>query len=72
MNWTMLGAIGELGGAVVVGFTVIYLARQVRLSNQMSKAEAWRSFAGKLVDVNASMASDPARDTRVGVVARGP
>ena len=59
MDWTMLGAIGELAGAAVVGFTVIYLARQVRLSNQMSKAEAWRSFVGKLVDINASQSSDP-------------
>ena len=59
MDWTMLGAIGELAGAAVVGFTVIYLARQVRLGNQMAKAEAWRSFAGKLVDINASQASDP-------------
>ena len=59
MNWTMLGAIGELLGAVVVGITVIYLARQVRLSNQMSKAEAWRSFVGKMVDVIASQSSDP-------------
>jgi hypothetical protein len=59
MDWTMLGAISQMAGAVVVGFTVIYLARQVRLSNQMSKAEAWRSFVGKLVDINASQSSDP-------------
>ena len=59
MDWTMLGAIGELVGAVVVGITVIYLARQVRLSNQISKAEAWRSFVGKMVDVIASQSSDP-------------
>ena len=59
MDWTMLGAMGELVGAVVVGITVIYLARQVRLSNQMSKAEAWRSFVGKLVDVDAAQSSDP-------------
>jgi hypothetical protein len=59
MNWEALGAIGELVGAAVVGITVIYLARQVRLGNQISKAEAWRSFVGKLVDINASQASDP-------------
>lgn len=59
MDWTMLGAIGELVGAVVVGITVIYLARQVRLSNQISKAEAWRSCVGKMVDVIASQSSDP-------------
>ena len=55
----MLGAMDELVGAVVVGITVIYLARQVRLSNQMSKAEAWRFSVGKLVDVMASQSSDP-------------
>jgi len=38
MDWTMLGAVGELAGAAVVGFTVIYLARQVRLGNQMAWA----------------------------------
>ena len=55
----MLGAMGEVAGAVVVSITVIYLASQVRLSNQISKAEAWRFSVGKLVDVIASQSSDP-------------
>jgi hypothetical protein len=42
MDWTMLGAIGELAGAAVVAVTVIFLAQQLRLSNRLAQAEAWR------------------------------
>jgi hypothetical protein len=42
MDWTMLGAVGELAGAAVVAVTVIYLAQQLRLSNRLARAEAWR------------------------------
>ena len=42
MDWTMVGAFGELAGAAVVAITLIYLARQVSLSNRLAQAEAWR------------------------------
>lgn len=43
MDWTMIGALGELAGAAVVGVTLIYLARQMRLSNRLAQADARRT-----------------------------
>jgi hypothetical protein len=38
MNWTAIGAVGELLGVVVVIVTVIYLALQLRGSNRQAEA----------------------------------
>jgi len=38
MNWTAIGAVGELLGGVVVTVTVIYLALQLRGSNRQAEA----------------------------------
>lgn len=38
MNWEAIGALGEIGGAVVVIATLVYLARQIRQSNQIAIA----------------------------------
>ena len=45
MNWTMIGAIGEVLGAIVVFGSVIYLAVQVRHSTAMARADALRELA---------------------------
>jgi hypothetical protein len=42
MNWTALGALGQLAAAVAVLITLIYLARQVRQSNRQSLLSAFR------------------------------
>ncbi len=42
MNWTALGALGELVAAVAVLITLIYLARQVRLSNRQNLLGSYR------------------------------
>ena len=40
MNWEAIGAAGELVGAIVVLFTLIYLARQMKQSNALMKEQA--------------------------------
>jgi hypothetical protein len=41
MNWEALGAVGETIGAVAVLVTLVYLAMQVRLGIQTTKAAAY-------------------------------
>lgn len=42
LNWTAVGAVGELLGGLVVIATLIYLGQQVRQSNRLARAEAYR------------------------------
>jgi hypothetical protein len=42
MNWTMVGALGELGGAIAVVASLLYVGHQVRQNNRISRAEAYR------------------------------
>ena len=41
MDWTAWGALGELLGALAVVITLVYLAKQVRYSNIIARAEAY-------------------------------
>lgn len=45
MNWEIIGAIGEVAGALAVVVSVIYLASQVRQNTATSRAEAMRTFS---------------------------
>ena len=42
MDWTALGALGQLAAAVAVLITLIYLAQQVRQSNRQDLLSAFR------------------------------
>ena len=59
MDWSMIGAIGEITGAAAVVVSLAYLAQQVSVSNRLARAEAWRSANGDLNALNASFGSDP-------------
>ena len=59
MNWDAIGAIGEIVGAAAVVVSLIYLARQVALSNRLAQAEAWRTPISDLNSLNASFGMDP-------------
>ena len=41
MNWEMIGAIGEMVGAVAVVATLFYLASQIREASRESKSSRW-------------------------------
>jgi hypothetical protein len=59
MEWDALGAIGELIGALAVVGSLAYLATQVRTSNRLARAEAWRLPNSDLNTINASFSTDP-------------
>jgi hypothetical protein len=59
MNWEAIGAIAELLGAVAVVVSLVYLARQVRTSNRLARAEAYRSPNSDLNALNAAFSTDP-------------
>ena len=60
MDWSAAGAIGEIVGALAVVASLAYLAKQVRVSNRLARAEAWRSSNSDLNALNASFGTDPA------------
>ena len=59
MNWDAIGAIGEMLGAVAVVVSLIYLAQQVRTSNRLARAEAYRSPNSDLVALAGAFNTDP-------------
>jgi hypothetical protein len=48
MNWAAIGAIGELIGAVVVVFTLIYLGVQIRQNTRATRAQATAFLASEM------------------------
>lgn len=58
MNWTAVGAVGELLGGLVVIATLIYLAQQVRHSNRLARAEAYRFTLHRFSEISHEWAAD--------------
>ena len=48
MNWEAIGAFGEVGGAIAVVVTLIYLGRQISLSQQATTAATHHSLTESL------------------------
>lgn len=42
MDWTMIGALGEVGGGIAVVASLLYVGRQVSQNNRIARAEAYR------------------------------
>jgi len=59
MNWEAIGAVGEVAAAIAVVVSLVYLAHQVRTSNRLARAEAWRQPTSDLNSLNAAFATDP-------------
>jgi hypothetical protein len=58
MNWTAIGALGEILGAVGVIITLIYLARQIRQNTLATRLSASRSVATAAREWNAPLLQD--------------
>jgi hypothetical protein len=58
MDWTMMGALGEIAGALAVVVSLVYLARQVRLSNALARAEAYRVVSLRASELLSAWATD--------------
>lgn len=59
MNWTAIGALGEILGAVGVIITLIYLARQIRQNTKASRLATANAVAAAARDWNAPLLQDP-------------
>jgi len=59
MNWTALGAIGELVGALAVVVSLLYVAAQVRASTLQARRDAGRDLASRISDISLAVASEP-------------
>ena len=59
MNWEAIGAIGEVGGAIAVVLTLIYLARQIHDSTQATRIAAYHQATEQLWSVGIAISTDP-------------
>jgi hypothetical protein len=59
MNWTMIGAFGEVLGAIAVVFSLIYLARQVRDSSLQEQRTQYFELSKEAVAFADGIARDP-------------
>lgn len=49
LNWDAAGAIGEIVGALAVLFTLVYLAKQIRHSTDVSKVTVYHEAIAQIV-----------------------
>jgi hypothetical protein len=59
LNWSALGAIAELAGAVAVVVSLLYVAAQVKASTRQARRDAGRDLAARVSDVSLTVAADP-------------
>ena len=55
MNWEVIGALGEWAGALVVAVTLIFLARQIRVSATQQRLESHRAMAELQMQTNRAL-----------------
>ena len=72
MDWSMIGAIGEIVGALAVVASLVYVGRQVRLGNALAKAEAYRVVSLRTSEMLGAWAADEEflRTARTGIFER--
>jgi hypothetical protein len=58
LNWTAVGAIAELLGAIAVVMSLLYVAAQVRESTRQARRDATRDLAARISDVSLAVAAD--------------
>lgn len=58
MNWDAIGAAGEILGAAAVLVTLVYLATQVRRSNELSRFNATKEIVNQFNDLNRLVTTD--------------
>ncbi len=58
MNWDAMGAIAELGGAIAVVATIVYLSSQIRQTNRISATSTMNDVLNKFDEFNRMIVSD--------------
>lgn len=59
MDWSAVGAVGEVLGALAVVVSLVYVGAQVRLNTAAIRAETAREVVASIRAVNTAIASDP-------------
>jgi len=59
MRWTMVGALGELFGAIAAVASLLYVGHQVRQNNRIARAEAYRDVTFSWARMFHQRADDP-------------
>jgi len=59
LNWSAVGAIAELVGAIAVIASLLYVAAQVKASTRQARQDAGRDLAARVSDVSLTVAADP-------------
>ncbi len=59
MNWEAIGAIGEVGGAIAVVVTLVYLTRQIRQSTHATGVAAYQQSQQQIYAMSVALATDP-------------
>ena len=59
MTLEQWAAVADIVAGIAVVVSLVYLASQVRISNRLGRAEAWRQPASDLNSLNATFAIDP-------------
>ena len=60
MDWNLIAAISQVVGAAGVIASLIYVGRQVRLSNALARADAYRSVSLRVSEMTSEWARDEA------------
>ena len=59
MNWEAIGSIGDIVSAIAVLITLIYLASQIRQSNQIARNEAELDIRNQVHQIHGNVLSSP-------------
>lgn len=59
MDWGAIGAVGEIIGAAAVFITLLYLATQVRQTNDISRFNTTKDLNASFDNLNKMIVSDP-------------
>ena len=58
MSWEAVGAVGEILGAIAVLVTLVYLATQVKQSNDLARFNASKELVNQFNEINRLVATD--------------
>jgi len=58
MDWTAIGAVGEVVGAIVVIVSVAYLARQLRHANNIARFNSSAEIQARFNEINNHLLAD--------------
>ena len=66
MNWEAIGAVGEVLGSIAVLLTLIYLASQIKQSNDLARFNATKEIVNQFNQLNQMVASDASLRSLLG------